>query len=296
MSKNSKKKIPGKKAVIIFLTVVFIVAVGYVFWSLWASQNLLIVRYFKTDLDNLDTSVRLAVISDLHDHSFGDNNKNLIEQVAQQSPDLIIMDGDMLNGDSETSQPVIELIQQMTTIAPVYYTIGNHEIMYIENGHGTLTDELTQAGAVVLEKNYVDLTVNGAQIRLGGMYDYAFALDANNTAENAPDEVNFFLQDFQNTDLAKIMLCHRPDSFIFGNAADYWDVDLVISGHVHGGQIVLPFLGGVYGQDQGWFPDYVHGLYTKGNIQLFITSGLGTSGGYIPRWNNRPEIAVLEVY
>lgn len=290
-----KKKI-RKKTVLIIFALIFIFAVGYGLWSLWASQNLLIVRYFEADLPNLDTSVRLVVISDLHDHSFGENNQTLINQVKEQSPDLILMDGDMLNGDSQSVQPVTALIEKMKEIAPVYYAIGNHELMYIENGHDTLTDELTQAGAIVLEENYIDLTVNGTQLRLGGMYEYAFALDENNTAENAPDDVRLFLEDFQNTSLTKILMCHRPDSFIFGNAADYWNVDLVISGHVHGGQVVLPFLGGVYGQDQGWFPDYVHGLYTKGNIQLFVTSGLGTSGNYIPRWNNRPEIAVLEVY
>lgn len=104
-----------------------------------------------------------------------------------------------------------------------------------------------------------------------------------------------FLQDFQNTDRLKIMLSHRPDSFIFGDASKVWDVDIVISGHDHGGQVVLPFLGGVFGGDQGYFPEYVHGLYEKDNFQIFITSGLGSNKQKLPRFNNPPEIAVLNI-
>ena len=84
-------------------------------------------------------------------------------------------------------------------------------------------------------------------------------------------------------------------SFIFGDASQVWDIDLVISAHNHGGQVVLPFAGGLYGGDQGWFPQYVHGLYHKDNLRLFITSGLGTDREKFPRFNNPPEIAVLDV-
>ena len=159
----------------------------------------------------------------------------------------------------------------------------------------TVTEELEAAGAVVLDKEYVDVEVDGIQIRLGGMYDYAFGLNGNNDASSAPDDTRSFLEDFQNTDRLKIMLAHRPDSFIFGDASKVWDVDLVISGHNHGGQVVLPFLGGLYGGDQGFFPEYVHGMYEKDNFQMLVTSGLGSDRQKLPRFNNPPEIAVLEI-
>ena len=166
---------------------------------------------------------------------------------------------------------------------------------YMGNGHPDLIEELESAGAIVLEKKYVDIEINGALVRLGGMYDYAFGLDGDNTALSAPEDVLVFLEDFQDTDRIKIMLSHRPDSFIFGDASEVWDIDLVISGHNHGGQVVLPFFGGLYGGDQGWFPTYVHGLYEKGNLQMFITSGLGSDRQKLPRFNNPPEVAVLVI-
>lgn len=119
---------------------------------------------------------------------------------------------------------------------------------------------------------------------------------ADDSAENLTGDVRDFLEEFQNTDRYKIMLCHRPDSFVFGDASDYWKIDLVISGHDHGGQVVIPFKGGLYGGDQGWFPPYVHGLYRTGRIRLFVTSGLSSEKQKLPRWNNRPEIAVLNVH
>ncbi|MDY2593804.1 MAG: hypothetical protein SOW34_02615, partial [Oliverpabstia sp.] len=146
------------------------------------------------------------------------------------------------------------------------------------------------------EEGYRDVEIGGCKVRIGGMYEYAFALDGDNSAENLTGDVRDFLEEFQNTDRYKIMLCHRPDSFVFGDASDYWKIDLVISGHDHGGQVVIPFKGGLYGGDQGWFPPYVHGLYRTGRIRLFVTSGLSSEKQKLPRWTNRPEIAVLNVH
>ena len=101
--------------------------------------------------------------------------------------------------------------------------------------------------------------------------------------------------DFQDTDRLKIMMAHRPDSFIFGDAASVWDVDLVVSGHDHGGQVVVPFAGGVFGGDQGYFPKYVHGMYEKERLHLLVSSGLGSANEPLPRVNNLPEVAVVEI-
>ena len=226
----------------------------------------------------------------------GCDGMEAVELAASESPDLIVLDGDMLNGDSADASGACTLTADLAQIAPVYCALGNHEIAYLEAGTSPLIEELEQAGATVLERSYVDLDTGGG-IRLGGLYEYAFAQDDFNTCD--PDrmdpEVYGFLQDFQATDRCKILLCHRPDSFVFGEAASTWDVDLVISGHLHGGQVVLPLLGGVYGGDQGWFPHYVHGVYEKENVTIAVTSGLGTQPERLPRFRNPPEVMVLDL-
>lgn len=291
MEKQKKTKRKGLLVAGILAAILIVYLIG----SLWISANYLKVNDFSADFKRGSGQIRAVVISDLHDHQFGTQNEKLVKKIKEQQPDLILMDGDMLNNTSDNSDIPTGLIRSLAEVAPVYYAFGNHENDYMEQGHKELTEELTAAGAVVLDKTYVDLDVNGLQIRLGGMYDYAFGLNGNNDALSAPQDTLSFLNEFQNTDRLKIMLAHRPDSFIFGDASKVWDIDLVISGHNHGGQIVLPFLGGIYGGDQGWFPEYVHGMYEKDQIRLFVTSGLGTQKEKLPRFNNPPEIAVLTI-
>lgn len=286
-----KKK---RHTLFVIILIILLLLAAYILISRWVSVNFLTVREFTAEI-GVDHPVRTVVISDLHDHKFGEDNEKLAEKIREIVPDLIFMDGDMLNGESENAEVPVTLIRELKDTAPIYYALGNHEIDYMENGHPELTEELEAAGAVVLDKEYVDVEVDGIQIRLGGMYDYAFGLNGNNDASSAPDDTRSFLEDFQNTDRLKIMLAHRPDSFIFGDASKVWDVDLVISGHNHGGQVVLPFLGGLYGGDQGFFPKYVHGMYEKDNFQMLVTSGLGSDRQKLPRFNNPPEIAVLEI-
>lgn len=283
-----------KKWMIALIFIVAALAV-YILVSLWVSTNYIVIREYTADTGKSDTGFRAVVVSDLHDHRFGGDNEKLAEKIREIAPDVIIMDGDMLNAESADASVPLELIGLLKDTAPIYYALGNHELSYMENGHSDLREELESAGAVVLDKNYVDIEINGTQVRLGGLYDYAFGLNGNNDALAAPSDTLSFLQDFQNTDRMKIMLSHRPDSFIFGDASKVWDVDLVISGHNHGGQVVIPFLGGLYGGDQGWFPEYVHGMYQKDNILLFETSGLGSDKQKLPRFNNPPEIAVLTI-
>ena len=263
-----------KNKTVILLLIILLTLLWFV-GEILVSYHWMKVNRYPVQVRNLryadtvtDAGFKMVVISDLHDHEFGKDNEKLI--------------------------------------ASVYYALGNHELDYIGTAEGKkmqkhpenseLVKDLTDAGACVLEEGYRDVEIGGCKVRIGGMYEYAFALDGDNSAENLTGDVRDFLEEFQNTDRYKIMLCHRPDSFVFGDASDYWKIDLVISGHDHGGQVVIPFKGGLYGGDQGWFPPYVHGLYRTGRIRLFVTSGLSSEKQKLPRWNNRPEIAVLNVH
>ena len=297
MKETGESRLTKNKTVILLL-IILLILIWFV-GEILISYHWMKVNRYPVTVRNLpytdtvtDAGFKMVVISDLHDHEFGKDNEKLIRCVKEQDPEMIILDGDMLNEDSKSDE--------------VHYALGNHELDYIGAAEGKkmqkhpedsgLVKDLTDAGACVLEEGYRDVEIGGCKVRIGGMYEYAFALDGDNSAENLTGDVRDFLEEFQNTDRYKIMLCHRPDSFVFGDASDYWKIDLVISGHDHGGQVVIPFKGGLYGGDQGWFPPYVHGLYRTGRIRLFVTSGLSSEKQKLPRWNNRPEIAVLNVH
>ncbi len=242
--------------------------------------------------------IRLVVLADLHENEFGEKNERLIETVRRQEPDLIALDGDMLNRDSTSHDSVVQLIKALDRACgcPIFYALGNHEEEYAASHPGFLGD-MEAAGAVYLEEEYIDIIIKGQKLRIGGLYGYAFALDADNTMtlERMDQDVVRYLLDFQDTDAYKIMLAHRPDSFIFAQEPDFWDIDLVVSGHVHGGQVVLPFVGGLWAPDQGYFPEYTKGVYELGDMKMVITSGLGSQDEKVPRCGNVPEVMVVDV-
>lgn len=248
--------------------------------SIWISYNWLTVSEFTVTSSKITKPFRMVLISDLHDHQFGSNNETLSEKIREQSPDLIIVDGDMLNGDSENDDVPVELVRSLTGIAPVYYSSGNHEYYYIEAGHDELQEDLEQSGAVVLNYQSIDLEIKGNEVRLGGMYEYGFETSMQTEEEN--EKALSYLEEYVETDRYLIMCAHRPESFYCWDYADTWGLDLVLSGHLHGGQVIIPGVGGLYSNLEEFFPDYDYGQYKLGDSDMIITRGLSSNLKALP--------------
>lgn len=250
---------------------------------------------YSVTLQNLSSPLRLVLLSDLHGKSFGRDNSRLIAKIEAQDPDVIFLVGDMIECDSDKDdvQRLLSFIEALVPVAPVYFSPGNHELEYM-GADDTLLEQVAGAGAVVVNDSYVDVEIAGQTLRIGGTMGHGFPFGRTKEEfETSPEYV--FLRDFENTDEPKICLAHMPDTFIFNGAYNYWDVDLVLSGHTHGGLIRIPFAGGLYAPMQEWFPEYDKGYFLLGgHIQMIITSGLA---GYkhIPRINNLPELAVVDI-
>lgn len=242
--------------------------------------------------------VRIAHLSDQHNAVFGPENAALVELVAAQQPDLIFLTGDQINRDEPGTASAERLIRALAGVAPVYCSLGNHEQEYQANFGSDPAKAFARAGAVVLEKSWQDITVNGSLLRVGGLYGYA--LPAGQEKDYASHswylEECAFLRDFCGTARAKLLLCHMPVSWIQSGSLDSWAADVVFAGHAHGGQVRLPFVGGLYAPDQGWFPGRECGLYfsADGARTLVLSRGLGGRVP-VPRFNNVPELVVAEL-
>lgn len=281
------------KKIIKRLVIIFFILILACLASIWVSYNWLTVTHFTVRSSKISEPFRIVLVSDLHEHQFGRDNEKLAVKIREQSPDLIIIDGDMINGDSENADTAVELVRALKETAPVYYSFGNHEYSYMEAGHEDLTEELEAAGAVVLNYQSIDIDVKGNQIRLGGLYEYGFETGMQSEEEN--ERAIPYLEEYADTDRYLIMCAHRPESFYPWDMADQWGIDLVLSGHLHGGQVIIPGVGGLYNSLDGFFPKFDYGQYKLGDSDMAITRGLGSNPKMLPRFNNPPEIAVVEV-
>ncbi|MBQ7890382.1 MAG: metallophosphoesterase [Erysipelotrichaceae bacterium] len=284
----------SKKILVIVICVLVFSFLSFASYGLFVNEQIKLQDYYMNS-ENIHESIKIVLISDLHDHVFKENNQEIIDTISEQNPDLIMMLGDFINDDSQDEGVLLHLVNELSKISTTYFALGNHEIEYMNRTGSDIITKIEDLGVHVLDLEYEDIIVNGNHIRIGGMYDYAFALDGYDSCnpETMKPEVYQFLTEFQDTDDFKLMLAHRPDSFVLGEASVTWDIDLVVSGHTHGGQFVLPVLGGLWATEQGWFPEYVHGYYEKDNLKIYITSGLSSNKKLLPRFNNPAEIAVI---
>ena len=232
------------------------------------------------------TGFRIAQVSDLHNAEFGEGNEKLIELLSLSRPDMIVITGDLIDSRHTDIEIALEFARQAIKLAPVYYVSGNHEARVRE--YEDLKMGLAEAGVIVLEDQKVQITREGESISILGIDDPSFQEDY--LFGDAASVTSSALSELQNeSDGYTVLLAHRPELF-----ETYVDagVDLVFSGHAHGGQFRLPFIGGLVAPNQGFFPKYDAGLFSEGSTTMIVSRGVGNS--IIPiRFNNRPEIILV---
>lgn len=246
----------------------------------------------KTDVAS---PIRIVHLTDLHNAQFGKNNEKLVDKVTAQKPDIIIMSGDMLNEDDPNSSIIISLISDLSLIAPVYFGYGNHE-KHWEKIHGQdLRPLLEQAGASVVDNDYIDLEFKGTKLRIGGYMAY-YPVPHMSTHDETQQTLELaFAEDFENTNRLKILINHIPTGWVDWNYVNKYPVDIVFSGHYHGGMIRIPILNqGVYAPYVGLFPPFTKGVYTGQKATCILSAGLGIEH-HIPRFYNPPEIVVVNL-
>lgn len=257
----------------------------------------LIVYEQQVVSDKIQTPFEFLVLSDLHSDSFGEDNEDLVKTVtaAADQTQFIVLAGDLVDEEAQDAENVLSLCSKLQEILPVYYFPGNSELA--REDWNEIQEKLKQIGIPVLDKEVFQLDLNGNPVLLGGLYDYSFALNGEDTVDTEkmdPETVDF-LQEMKDFDGFRLVVSHRPDSFFLNRSGNFWDLDLVISGHTHGGQIVLPGGQGLWAPDQGWLPQADSGLVYNEDLPIVITSGLSSGKQKLPRWNNPGEVLLVKV-
>ncbi len=280
--RSVRKKVIRNLAVI--LCTLLVICAGFIIYINY-EENALEVTFYHLQSDNVDAPFRIVQLSDLHLHEFGERNKELVDWVRRLNPDIITITGDMNNHNDDDTHVVTDLCTQLTQITTVYYVMGNHEWADHINRHTSIKEDIAATGVTILENSYEEIELNENKIVIGGLVNEV----SNYSNYKGPE----FMKDFMDADGFKLLLVHYPEYFL-GTLNDY-SIDLAMCGHTHGGIIRIPFVGGLYASDQGFFPKRREGMQkVDGGSIVVVSRGLGGETS-IPRINNRPEIVVVDV-
>ena len=271
------------------------------------------VAFYKYETDSLEitkyeienekipkefNNFKIVQISDLHNKSFGKDNKRLLETIDSQNPDIVVITGDLVEGDNKDFNIALNLIDELLKKYKVYHIIGNHEQKSLIKKHKelykTYFDNLYKKNIVNLDNEKIRIKKDGKYINIYGLiipleyYPYFFKNYENKNMKLEQDFINNKLGEI-NRDEYNILLAHTP--FFFEDYEKY-GVDLVLSGHVHGGIIRLPKVGGLLSPNREFFPKYDFGKYIKNNTTMLLSKGLGGSKVLI-RFACKPEIVSI---
>ena len=272
------------------LAVVAAVLITLVVWIAWGNTALELNTYTisSSKLPQGFGGYRIAHVSDLHNAEMGKDNEKLLTMLREANPDMIAITGDLIDSRNTDIEVALQFIREAVKIAPCYYVTGNHEARV--NEYGELKAGMEAAGVTVLEDAKFEISIDGETIMLIGVNDPSYQTDY--LFGDTKTVMNTKLEKLHTEqDRFTILLSHRPE--LFETYVDH-DLDLVLSGHAHGGQFRLPFIGGLVAPNQGLFPEYDAGIYAEGNTNMLVSRGVGNS--ILPfRINNRPEVILIEL-
>ena len=275
-----------QRKVLLFIVIISIVLVAFFHWQ----NNSIVISemVFKNNaIPESFHGYKILQISDLHNKEFGRKQNKIVAKIEKIEPDIIVITGDLIDSNNTNIKIAMELIDRAINVAPVYYVSGNHEAW--SGSYDDLKSKLENSGVVVLENQKIKVFNDNDSIEIIGLADPSFIKSdwleygGNVETRNLLNTLTEGSTDF------KILLSHRPELFdIYSNS----NVNLILSGHAHGGQFRLPFIGGLIAPDQGFFPKLTEGIHKSNDTSMIISRGLGNS--IIPvRILNRPELIVV---
>jgi len=236
---------------------------------------------------------KILQLSDLHNSSYGKNNNRLLKKINEINPDIIVMTGDMVSSNTKNFDNFFSFSKEISKKYRTYYIMGNHELRMNKTNQEKIIASLKDLGIYILDNKKVELTKESDSILLYGLHQPVSTYK--NVLKKSTKE-DFTLSNLENifpkldNSRFNIILSHSP--FIF-EVLEKWGADLVLSGHVHGGLVRLPLIGGVLSPERTFFPKYDFGEYSIGDSKMILSRGLG-NGTINLRVFNNPEICLIK--
>ena len=278
----AKKRRRCRRRMLRVFGVILILIAALIAWAAIDSRNIDVTRFTVSGAPEAFSGFKIVQISDLHNAEFGTDNQKLIDILKSEAPDAIVITGDLIDARRTNTEIAESFARRCMEIADCYYVPGNHEAR-LGDTYDAFESALIADGVNVLRNGSVRIRKEMDAIRIIGVDDPAFA-----KASDAITNLDAALEALSSDDFT-ILLAHRPELI---DEYSKWGIDLVLSGHAHGGQIRLPGIGGLYAPGQGFFPRYTSGNYTMGDTEMIVSRGIGNSA-FPLRVNDRPEVVIV---
>ncbi len=277
-----------RKRIKMILVILAVLAAAFIIYGTWCNKALELNTY-RIDSDDLPETFagfRIVHISDLHNTEMGEDNETLIEMIEKAEPDIIVITGDLIDSRRTDINIAVDFIEEAVHIAPCYYVTGNHEQRIEE--YSELKKAMYKTGVTILDNKKMRVEQDGSYITIAGVDDPMFTMDPQ-TEEPYMVMEETLAELLDSRDEYTVLLSHRPELMdTYVQSA----VDLVLTGHAHGGQIKLPFVGGIISPGEGLFPEYYEGIHQEDGTQMVVSRGIGNS--LFPwRINNKPEVGLV---
>ena len=279
----AKKRRQCRRRMLRVFGVILILIAALIAWAAIDSRNIDVTRFTVSGAPEAFSGFKIVQISDLHNAEFGTDNQKLIDILKSEAPDAIVITGDLIDARRTNTEIAESFARRCMEIADCYYVPGNHEAR-LGDTYDAFESALIADGVNVLRNGSVRIRKEMDAIRIIGVDDPAFA-----KASDAITNLDAALEALSSDDFT-ILLAHRRELI---DEYSKWGIDLVLSGHAHGGQIRLPGIGGLYAPGvQGFFPRYTSGNYTVGDTEMIVSRGIGNSA-FPLRVNDRPEVVIV---
>ncbi len=276
-----------KKKTVIIISIIIAILVLFGLYLHYQNTKLQISNYSVIDNDipaDFD-NYKIVQVSDFHNTKSKTLTRDLIEAIKEQRPDIIVLTGDLIDSNKTDVEAAINFIKSINNVAPIYYVSGNHEANI--SSYTQIKEQLAENRVVILDNKTEVLKINKSEINLIGIDDPEMA-DENMVSDSEIIKSELDRAKY-NENKYSILLSHRPELFdTYVNKG----LNLILTGHAHGGQIRVPFIGGIIAPNQGFFPKYTNGMFVEGKTMMIVSRGIGNS--ILPfRINNRPELVII---
>ena len=260
-----------------------------------------ITRYFLKvpKFRPLETAKKVILLADLHNKVYGEQNDKLFRAIRREKPDLILIAGDMLVGRGEDADftEALSFIARLPSVCPVYYSLGNHEQRLKEApwNHGgkvyyNYKNALQESGIHFLENQTEDVMLDKLCVRISGLELPLNTYEKFKKCKVTSEDISRCIQKSEE-EKYNILLAHNP---VFFPAYKKWGADLTLSGHLHGGIIRIPGLGGLITPQAVLFPRYSGEMTQEDNHALIVSKGLGTHTINL-RFCDNAEVVVINL-